>query len=310
MFVNLQIENITAISIIHKEGYKMENKQNNKLLIAKIEDKICISKNQNKITNSEFLNEFQVAVVQKELLNLKEKGYFFYGGYDKAIRKILIIYPDKLDKDVVLKNINDILVAIKIELPNELQGKIKHKDYLGTVMSFGLTRERIGDIIVYEKKAYIVVLKENSEYLKNEFKQEKRFKKAKIEIIDINKIESKPIEFEEINISVNSLRLDNIIAEILKTSRKTAQEQIAEEKVFLNYIVQTKNTKNVNENDVLVIRGHGKYIIEKFMGKNKKRKRINTNKEVYMKIVQFFINIIFKIKKIVQRNCKKFPINI
>ena len=129
----------------------MENKQNNKLLIAKIEDKIRISKNQNKITNSEFLNEFQVAIVQKELLNLKEKGYFFYGGYDKAIRKILIIYPDKLDKDVVLKNINDILVAIKIELPNELQGKIKHKDYLGTVMSFGLTRERIGDIIVYKE---------------------------------------------------------------------------------------------------------------------------------------------------------------
>ena len=263
----------------------MENKQNNKLLIAKIEDKIRISKNQNKITNSEFLNEFQVAIVQKELLNLKEKGYFFYGGYDQAIRKILIIYPEKLNKDTVLRNINDIIVAIKVDLPNELQGKLKHKDYLGTVMSFGLTRERIGDIIVYKEKAYIIVLKENSEYIKNELKQEKRFKKAKIEIIDINKIEPKTVEYEEINISVNSLRLDNIISEILKTSRKTAQEQIAQEKVFLNYIVQTKNTKNVNGNDVLVIRGSGKYIIEKFLGKNKKRKRINTNKEVYMKHV-------------------------
>lgn len=32
----------------------MENKQSDKLLIAKIEDKIRISKTQNKITNSEF----------------------------------------------------------------------------------------------------------------------------------------------------------------------------------------------------------------------------------------------------------------
>ena len=33
-------------------------------------------------------------------------------------------------------------------------------------MSFGLERERIGDIIVYENLAYIIVLKQNSEYIK------------------------------------------------------------------------------------------------------------------------------------------------
>lgn len=260
--------------------YETENNQNNRLLIAKIEDKIRISKTQNKITNSEFLNEYQIANIEKELVKLKQKEYFFFGGYREAVRKILVIYPEKLDKNVVLKNINDIVVAIKVELPNEIQGILKHKDYLGTIMSFGLTRERIGDIIVYEKQAYIVVLKENSEYIKNELKQEKRFKKAKIEIIDVSKIESKAIEFETINISVNSLRLDNIISEILKTSRKIAQEQIEQEKVFINYTAETKSTKNLKENDILVIRGKGKYIIEKFLGKNKKRKGNNTNKKI------------------------------
>lgn len=260
--------------------YETENNQNNRLLIAKIEDKIRISKTQNKITNSEFLNEYQIANIEKELVKLKQKEYFFFGGYREAVRKILVIYPEKLDKNVVLKNINDIVVAIKVELPNEIQGNLKHKDYLGTIMSFGLARERIGDIIVYEKQAYIVVLKENSEYIKNELKQEKRFKKAKIEIIDVSKIESKAIEFETINISVNSLRLDNIISEILKTSRKIAQEQIEQEKVFINYTAETKSTKNLKENDILVIRGKGKYIIEKFLGKNKKRKGNNTNKKI------------------------------
>ena len=255
----------------------------NKLLIAKIEDKIRICKTKNKITNSEFLNEYQIEYIKKELIKLKEKNCFFFGGYEDAIRKILVCFPEKIGKEEVLKNINEIICSIKIELPNEIKGKLKHKDYLGMIMSFGLTRERIGDIITYDNRAYIVVLKENAEYIKNELKEERRLKKAKIQIVELDKVEPKPLEFETINISVNSIRLDNVISEILKTSRKIAQEQIEEEKVLINYEIETKNTKTIKENDVLVIRGKGKYIIEKFLGQNKKRKRSNTNKKVYIK---------------------------
>jgi len=49
-------------------------------------------------------------------------------------------------------------------------------------------------------------------------------------------LNNKQIEFEEIKISVNSLRLDNVVAEILKTSRKIAQDFIEQEKVIINYI--------------------------------------------------------------------------
>lgn len=246
----------------------------NKLLIAKMQDKIRICKTQNKITNSEFLNEQQISVAEKELNRVKEKNYFLFGGFKEAIRKILIIFPEKIDIDEVMKNINSIINVIKIELPNEIKGKLKHKDYLGTVMSFGITRERIGDIIVYEDRAYIVVLRENSEYIKNELKQEKRFKKANIEIVDLDKIEVKQLEFENINISVNSLRLDNVVSELLKTSRKIAQDKIKEEKVLINYVLETKNTKILKESDLLVIRGKGKFIIEKLFGENKKGKQI------------------------------------
>ncbi len=244
----------------------------NKLLIAKTEDKINICKTKKKITVTEFLNEYQIAILEKELKKNKEKNYIFYGGYDNATRKVLLFYPDKIVKEDVLKNINSILNVIKITLPNEIKGNLKHKDYLGTIMSFGLIREKIGDIICFEDKAYIIVFKENAQYLKNEFKQERRFKKAKIEIIDLEKIEEKEPEFEDIKISLNSLRLDNVISEIIKTSRKIAQEYLEEEKVFINYELETKSTKQIKENDLLVIRGKGKYIINSFLGENKKRK--------------------------------------
>lgn len=249
----------------------MQSNEEDKLLIAKILDKIKISKTQNKITNSYFLNEFQINLVQKQLQKIQEKQNFFFGGFEDAIRKVLIAYPDKLEKDIVIENIDDIIVAIKVDLPNEIHGELKHKDYLGTLMSFGLVRERIGDIIVYDNRAYIIVLQENAEYIKNSLKQERKLKKAKIEIVDLSKIETKPIEYDNISILVNSLRLDNIISELLKTSRKIAQQYLEEEKVSINYSVETKNNKSVKEKDLLVIRGHGKYIIESFLGKNKKR---------------------------------------
>lgn len=243
-----------------------------KLLISKITDKIKFSKN--RITNSEFLNEYQISMVEKELRRMGAKNYFFEGGYENAESKILVAYPEVLGENIARESVNNILKAIKIELPNEIYGKIGHRDYLGTVMSFGLVRERIGDIIVHEDSAYIIILQENANYLKSSFEYEKRFKKAKISIIDISEIKTKPVEFEEIVISVNSVRLDSVISEIIKTSRRIAQEFLEEEKVSINYTVETKSTKTIKEKDILIIRGKGKFIVDEFLGKNKKDKEL------------------------------------
>lgn len=250
----------------------MQTNQNEKILIAKIMDKIKFSKS--KITNTEFLNEYQIRFIDKELKRNKERNYFFEGGYSDAESKILIAYPEREDKDIIKQSIYNIIKAIKVELPNEVYGKFEHRDYLGTLMSFGLSRDRIGDIIVYKECAYIIVLNENAEYIKNSLSYEKRFKKANISIINIDEIKPKEIEFEDIKISVNSTRLDSIVSEILRTSRRLAQELIDEEKVSINYSIETKYTRAIKEKDILIIRGSGKYIIDKFVGKNKKEKEI------------------------------------
>lgn len=252
----------------------MQNMQADKLLLAKLVDKLKISKSKNKIVNTDFMNEYQITIVKNELQKSKEENYIIAGGYEGAKRVIVVAYPEKINENIVNNSIDNILKAIKIELPNEISGVLQHKDYLGTVMSFGLVRERIGDIIVYENIAYIIVLEENAQYIKSSFELEKKFKKAKITIVNINEIEVKKEEFEEMKISVSSFRLDNVVSEILKTSRKTSQELIENEKVFVNYVVEIKSTKIIKEKDVLTVRGKGKYIIEEFIGKNRKNKEI------------------------------------
>lgn len=54
---------------------------------------------------------------------------------------------------------------------------------------------------------------------------------------------------------------------------------LEDEKVSINYTIETKPTKVIKENDILIIRGNGKYIIQNFLGKNKKEKEIITIKK-------------------------------
>ena len=245
-----------------------------KMLLAKIMDKVKISKTKNKILNTEFLTTYQREIVEKELNKIKVKNYMFFGGYDGSEGRVLIIYPEKLDLSIIQNNLKNIVKGIKIKLPKELAGKYTHRDYLGAVMQIGLNRDRIGDIIVYESEAYIFVLEENASYIVSSLESAKKFSKSIIEIIDYNEVPIKEAEFEEIEISVSSIRLDNVVSSIAKISRKKAEELLVDEKIFVNARVETKSTKSLKGGDILVIRGKGKYIINKISENNRKGKMI------------------------------------
>lgn len=251
----------------------MEKNIEDKLLIAKLQDKIKHCKNRNKIVNTEFLNLHQKQLIQGKLNELKIKNYIFHGGFEEAENKALIIYPEKLNEEIVLNSINEIINVIKVTLPNELVGKYEHRDYLSSVMKLGLGRERIGDIIVYDNEAYIIVLKENAEYIKDSLKEFTRFKKSQIEIIDVEEIKSKTPELKPIEIHVSSNRLDSIVAEIARTSRSKAEELIKNERVSINCKYEYKSSKQVNVEDIIIVRGSGKYILREIQ-QNPKSKRL------------------------------------
>ena len=251
---------------------KGEENLEERLLIAKLTDKIKESKTKNKIVNTDFLNMKQKNIVQKELNRLKENNYIFFGGYEDANMEVLVIYPKKFSKNIVKENLKNIIKVINIKLPKELIGKYEHRNYLSAVMMQGLERNRIGDIIVHEDEAYIIVLKENAEYLKDSISSLIRFKKSKIEIIDYERIKIKVQEFIEFTIKPASNRLDSIVSEIVKTSRKKAEEIIDEKRVSINYQEEEKHTRAVKENDVIVIKGKGKFVVSNIEEKNRRGK--------------------------------------
>ena len=252
----------------------MEIKEEEKLILAKLNDKIRLCKTRNRIVNTEFLNMYQENVIKKELSRIKFNNYILTGGYEEAESKLLVLYPEKLTEQIANESINSIIKAIKVELPNDQIGMYKHGDYLGTIMQFGIERERIGDIIVFPNKAYIIVLKDNAQYIKDSLIITRKFKKSKIEIIDIEQIEVKPKEFDELKVTVNSERLDNFVSELTKLSRNETSKIIEGELVSVNGKVEIIQSKTIKPGDIIIIRRYGKYIIDEFLKINKKGKQV------------------------------------
>ena len=241
-------------------------KQDDKLCISQVLDKIGITSKREKIEYTDFLDMYQVSLVQAFLRKNQFTNYKLYGGYEDAERKILITYPEKFDDNMLEKNYNKILKIVRVTLPDGEKGKYSHRNYLGGIVKLGLRREKVGDIIVGEEGADIITLNEFAEILKKELPSLTRFENAKIEIKEIQNLRKLELKVEETTIIVPSLRLDNFVSDLARTSRNKASEIIAQERVFINGQNETKNSKQVKIGDIITIRGKGRFVIREFTG--------------------------------------------
>ena len=93
-----------------------------------------------------------------------------------------------------------------------------------------------------------------------------RFENAKIEIVELQELREQEIKVEEMNIIVPSLRLDNFVSDLARTSRSKAVQIIDSERVFINGQNETKASKQVKLGDVITIRGKGRFVVKEFSG--------------------------------------------
>lgn len=241
-------------------------KQEDKMCLAQIIDKIEMSKTRGKIECTDFLDMYQVSLAESFLKKNQIQNYKLYGGYPDSERKILIAYPENYTEEMIAKNYSKFLKVVKIELTEEDKGKFTHRNYLGGIVKLGLKREKVGDIVVAEDGADIIVVSEFAEILKKELPTLTRFENVTITINEITEIRKKEIKIENIEIIVPSLRMDNIVSDLARTSRSKAAQIIAQERVFINGQNETKVSKQIKLGDIITIRGKGRFIIKEFKG--------------------------------------------
>ena len=141
-------------SILNK--YKKEEE---KLILSKILDKISFCETRNQIQVTDFLDLAQKELILKFLKYQNVENYIFFGGKENAERVTVIFYPSKLENLIKENKINfgEWIKVVRITLPNENIGKYNHQNYLGALMKLGIKREKVGDILVDDKGADILI---------------------------------------------------------------------------------------------------------------------------------------------------------
>lgn len=244
-----------------------KHKEEEKLLESRVLDKIKQSNSRNRFTNTDFLDLAEQEDVKKIISIRKLDNYNLFGGYENAERKMLVIFPDMINEYVNKDSFySQIMKIIRVILPKELFGTYEHKNYLGALMKLGIKREKIGDILVREDGADIIISSDIEKFILLNLGGLTRFQKSKIESKDITELIYIESEKEIFKINIPSMRLDCIVGELARCSRNEALDIIKQERVFVNFKEELSQGKQITEGTYITIRGKGRFKIIKVDG--------------------------------------------
>ncbi|MEG0772935.1 YlmH/Sll1252 family protein [Clostridium sp.] len=231
--------------------------------ISNIYDNIMLCK---KIRRTIFTKEFVSPYIYNKLMLMEhELGVktFCYGVFEEAERKMLAfdLYEEPEDYPIDL-----------IKIVNKSKFKVlTHRDFLGTLMSFGVKREVLGDLLVENDYCYVPVIKDITSYIFNNLETIGNCP-CEIEILDKNPDNIPKVKYEEKVIIITSLRLDNTISGICNLSRNEVNTLINNGSIMINHVQSSKRDKLVKPQDIVTVRGYGKYKIEEIVGETQKNR--------------------------------------
>ncbi len=203
-------------------------------------------------TFTEFLSPAEQAVLKS---CVRQIPYHFEGGYENAEKAVAVFGSEELCGYEESAPIS----FIKIEpCSMKFSGELAHRDFLGTIMSFGIRRSTLGDLIVKNNVAFAPCLDNIADYICENLIEIKHtnVRCSKVEHIPDNVL-PKPVESEFV---VASERLDSVISSIYKLSRSESKGLCEHEKVLVGGTPVLNASYSPKEGDVISVRGHGKFI--------------------------------------------------
>lgn len=214
------------------------------------------------VVQTDFMDPYERKISESILNRFQEIGYTYDGGLKKAERKCIYIYPEYLHSD----DIKSSITSIKLE--GKLEG-LTHKDYLGAVMGLGITREKIGDILLYDYHTIIIVKNEIKDYIILNY-EKVRDTPIILTEIDLNGMVYPESNYIELRKFVSSMRLDAFISAAYNLSRSESMKTIKSGHVKVNWEKIDKTDKLIEIRDVVSIRGKGRIILYEVEGISKK----------------------------------------
>ena len=210
---------------------------------------------------SDFLNLNEQNIFHGMKNDLPPIPYFTDGGFPDAERKMICFYGEEAYtyEQELSSQINFPMNCIRIEPRNKkFSDSLTHRDFLGAILNLGIDRSKIGDLLIEENEGYLFSSHSVSEYITE------NLIKIKHTMVNASIIDRKDFHYEpklkEITGTVSSVRLDSILSVAFRSSRSSLTGLIESGKVFVNGKEVLSNSYPLKENDIVSVRGYGRFI--------------------------------------------------
>lgn len=213
---------------------------------------------------SDFLTIHELNILRKVTPGLYGTHEVF-GGYPNAERQMAAFLPDAFCYEW---NYPIACIQIQPAYPKFAQ-ELSHRDVLGALMSLGLERDKLGDILAKQNTFYLFAKQEISSYILEELHEIRRTT-VRCEIVPSQLAENLAPNMTGHTSIIASNRLDNVIAAFSGKSRSHAATYIESGKITVNGAECLHNTYVCKPSDVISVRGIGKFIFDEVSGETKK----------------------------------------
>ncbi len=186
-----------------------------------------------------------------------------FGGYVGSERNRIVLIPSDFEVSV-----RDYISSVRIIAPF-MKRTLTHRDYLGSILGLGIKRECIGDILVAEDQADVIVVPSMAGFIADNLICVGRCP-VKASHISLDELTPARGPRETGTVTVPSLRLDAVISAIFSLSRGRAEKLITQGSVKLNHRSCLDKSSSVNVGDNISVKGFGRAMISNTGGKSRK----------------------------------------
>ena len=233
-------------------------------LLKRIRELANLSYQRDIVTFTDFLNLNEQNMLASLKLHQMGVEVKLFGGYEHAERQMAAFFPESLGFSWDYP-----IDCLKIE-PKALRfsEELGHRDYLGALLNLGVDRSVVGDILIKNKEAWFFCLHKMSDFFIENFI---RVKHTTVLVSRVEQAEEIPEpEFEMINGTCASVRLDALIGLAFQASRSSMVSFIESGLVFVNGKLITSNGYEPKEGDIISVRGKGRFIYDGVSRQTKK----------------------------------------
>ena len=215
--------------------------------------------------NIPYCSDFMTPIEVKYAISLMNTfgfdHYYVYPSLKECERNVIILFGEYYEPEP-----EEYIKTLSFEIPDK---SINHRDVLGSLLSLGISRSKVGDILFTNTSVVLFIRNTIENYILNNFF---KVRNQNISIGEITDFDFKEVaqNYVKETMVVSSLRLDTICSGLMRASRKKASDKITRGEVKLNFVEEKSTHQLVEDFSVISIRGYGRYRFLEPLSRTKK----------------------------------------